>query len=229
MGSTCCSASERKNFAEDHPKPISAQQPESLQPFYNEHKDNMQVDVKKMFELQIKHGTLIEIRLVRKRLDQKSVEHLVVLFGNLNGLKDVSLVWTSLTGATCRTLMPALVQHADSLDSLCLNNNDLRDGGAETVASVLPKLHHLHKLLLDGNEITDKGAAALIQSLSPSLQLTVLSLQSNKITAQSQLALVSAAASNSRIQELSLQSNKGRVVLPTGMRADLRVTADLTV
>lgn len=227
MGGTCCSATDRKDFSEDNRPTAPVLAPVPIQAFYDQYKDQMQTDVRKLFELQIKSANLIEFRIIRKSLDLKAAEHLAVLMPSLTGLAEVSLVWTSLTGEACRVMAPALEQRGDTLDSLCLNCNNLGDEGAEAIASTLSRLRRLRKLLLDGNQIGVRGGEALVRGMTQAVQLNVLSLQTNKLIAKTQIAIITAATAHGKMHELNLQSNKERIVLPADIRADLRVSADL--
>lgn len=228
MGGTCCSATDRKDFTEDHNRPAPAVlSPVPIQAFYDQYKDQMQTDVRKLFELQMKSANLIEFRIIRKSLDQKAAEHLAVLIPNMTGLTEISLVWTSLSGQGIRAMMPALEQRGETLDGICLNCNNLGDEGAEAIAASLSRLRRLHKLLLDGNQISARGGEALARGLSQSVHLGVLSLQSNKLAAKTQLALISAASTHIKMSELHLQNNKERIALPADVRSGLRVSADL--
>lgn len=227
MGGTCCSATDRKEFTEDrHPAP-AVLTPTSIQAFYDQYKDQMQTDVRKLFELQIKSANLVEFRIIRKSLDQKAAEHLAVLIPNMTGLTEVSLVWTSLSGQGIRAMMPALEQRGETLDGICLNCNNLGDEGAEAIAASLSRLRRLHKLLLDGNQISARGGEALARGLSQAVHLGVLSLQSNKLAAKTQLAIITAASTHIKMSELHLQNNKERIALPADVRPGLRVSADL--
>ena len=202
MGGTCCSATDRKDFSEENRPAAPVLVPVPIQAFYDQYKDQMQTDVKRLFELQLKSANLIEFRIIRKPLDLKAAEHLAVLMPSLTGLAEVSLVWTSLTGDACKLLVPALEQRGDTLDSLCLNCNDLGDSGAESIAACLPRLRRLRKLLLDNNHIGVRGGEALARGMSQAVQLNVLSLQGNKILAKTQIAIITAASGHGKMHEL---------------------------
>ena len=227
MGGSCCSSTERKDFPEDRAGSAPIHSSESLPDYFTEHRTNMSKVIRRLYELHFKHANLIEVRVVQTNLVFSDMGHLSVLLPHLTGLTEISLVRTSLNGAGCKVIMPALAQRGETLDSVCFNNNHIGDEGAEAVAAALPKLRRMHKLMLDGNEVTGKGTEAISKALSMSLHLGVLSLQGNRISAKAQLSLITAVSNQSRIHELSLKSNKEGISVPSNVRSDLRVSADL--
>lgn len=225
MGNSCCTASDRKELTPSDTKGVQRPSGTStLRLYYDEHKASMQADIRRLFDMQMNGTNLVEFRIIRKELNMKAAEDLAMLIPGLQGLTDVSLVWTSIDCRGCGTILEGL-KLAQALENLCLNGNEVGNEGAAAVAKALPSLRRLRKLHLDSNTIGDKGAEAMADALSHAGSLTFLSLQSNKIGRKAQLQLIAAADAHPAMAEIQLQNNAGRVVLPP--LTHVKVNADL--
>ena len=105
------------------------------------------------------------------------------------------------------TFIVECIKNAPKLTSLDLSGNAFQDGGAESLAKVLPCLKMLSELFLDRNRITCHGLLCLSEGLKLTPNLRKLSLKSNLISDVGTEALASVFPNLCQLCELYLGYN----------------------
>ena len=99
------------------------------------------------------------------------------------------------------------LHNASGLQELILNNCDMTENVAGSLAVVLKNMKSLKSFAIMNNKLRPKGVISIIESLSCISGLTLLNIYNNQITKQAEDAIALAIHNNNQLEEIFLGEN----------------------
>ena len=180
------------------------------------------VSVKKIMGALDKVSSLTKIYFNDNSVTEKATDSVATIVSHSPKLRVLSLNGNDLQATGIIQIARALINNGGSLTELYINNNNITDEAADSIASLLFHNKYLQKLELDENYLRDTGAKKVAWALLYVTTLTHLCFSYNNITDNAAGDLAAALSHNTKLQVLRLNGNhlqaKGVILIAKGLR-----------